>query len=78
MNSIGESPIFPVPVPEIRGRGGDGDDPLKKIGDFLGTGMTSILGIFWGFIPENPQKKLGKFFWSEKIWGNFNRNKDGE
>ena len=34
------------------GRGGDGDDPLKKIGDFLGTGMTSILGIF----GVNPRK----------------------
>ena len=27
---------------------------LKKIGDFLGTGMTSILGIFGVYPQKNP------------------------
>ena len=55
-----QSPIFPVPVPEFRGRGGDGDKVWKNFGDFFGDEGRLNFEFFWGFIPESPQNIFGE------------------
>ena len=42
-----------IPVPEVRGQGGDRDRPYKSFGDSSGTGTASISGIFGEKSPKN-------------------------
>ena len=50
---------IPVPVPELRGRGGDRDRPYKSFGDSSGTGTASISGIFGEKSPKNLEFRGG-------------------
>ena len=58
-------PDFPCPRPEFWGWGGDGDKAWKIFGDFLGMGISLILGFFEVVSPKFP-KKISGVFWG---WG---------
>ena len=56
-----EAPIpgFPRPVPELSGKEGGWGQGMTKHWGFFGDGAGLKIGVFWGFIPENPQNKFG-------------------
>ena len=53
-------PGFPWPRPKFSGtRRGQGE-ALQKYRGIFGDGDGLNFGVFWGFIPENPQKIIGE------------------
>ena len=46
----------PCPVPEFLGTGRGWGHGMKKHWGFFGDGVGMRIGVFWGFIPENPRK----------------------
>ena len=56
----GPNPRFPRPVPEFSGTGRGWGHGMKKHWGFFGDGVRLRIGVFWGFIPENPQDIFGE------------------
>ena len=52
-----QSLVFPAPSLIFEGRGGD--KVFKNNGEILEDGDGFNFGVFWGYIPENPRKKIG-------------------
>ena len=52
-------PGFPRPRPEFSGTGWGQGQALQKFRGIFGDGDGLNFGVFWGFIPENPQKIIG-------------------
>ena len=53
-------PGFPRPVPKNSGTGQGWGHGMKKHRGYFGDEVGLKIGVFWGFIPKNPQNMIGE------------------